>query len=131
MKLISLELGRLFTPMNDVLHYDNYYDFIRNKENCDFWMKGLDLEDADKYVKVTLLHKLSRSIISFRIVGKDSVCYEDIWGFRCLTMIPCVVHKFELVGYLSRCYGIPYDEVLHDVNTYGFYIPEGLEVKIV
>lgn len=127
----SLELGTLFTPMNDVSHFNVYCDFIRNKESCEFWMKRLDLNDSDKYVKVTLLHKLSRSIFSFRIVGKDSVYYGDIWEDRCLTMIPCGVNVFELVGYISRCYGIPYDEVLHNVNTNGFYIPDGLEVKIV
>lgn len=127
----SLELGTLFTPINDVSHFDVYYDFIRNKENCDFWMKCLDLDGSDKYVKVTLADQRLGTIISYRINGKDSVYYEDIFSFKCLTMIPCVVNEFELVGYLSRCYGIPYDEVLHKVDTYGFYIPEGLDVKIL
>lgn len=126
-----LELGRLFTPIQDVSHFDVYYDFIRSHENCDFGMKCLGLETADTYGKVTLADQRLGTIFSYRIKGKDSVYYEDIFSYKCLTMIPCEVNEFELVGYLSRCYGVPYNEMLSRVDTYGFYIPKGLEVKIV
>ena len=125
----SLELGALFTPMDDVTHFNVYSDYIFHTENRDFWMKCW-IEDVYKYVKVTLLPERARSIISFRIDGTDSVFFEDIWDDRCQSMIPCEVNKFELVGCLSRCYGVPYDEVLHKVDTYGFKIPDGVEVKI-
>lgn len=124
-KPFSAMLGHLFLDHN-FLDIKVIFDYISVGQY--YWI----FKDGER-TKVRVTHKYG-GVIFYVTDDNDfdfRIDHFDVGSVLCCTMIPCKIFRYELAYHIAKCRGVETEEVYDRLKKQGFYIPDGLEVKII